>query len=277
MSRAEFDAAMPREFWREVVDRVAAEAPDTLLLAEAFWLLEGYFVRTLGMHRVYNSAFMNMLRDERNAEYRQLIRSTLEFDPADPQTLCQLHVQPGRAHRRRPVRRRRQVLRRRDADGHHARVADVRSRSGRGAGGKIRDGVSATALGRASRTRGWCGATSSSSFRSCDGVRIFAEVDKFLLYDFVTGDGSVDDNVFAYSNEVDGERSLVMSITTDSETPDGRIQLSTAVAKRDSDGDRRLVHRFRSATDSSSPTMIRRFSSIATRFPGSSTCDPAAS
>jgi len=26
--------------------------------------MEGYFVRTLGMHRVYNSAFMNMLRDE---------------------------------------------------------------------------------------------------------------------------------------------------------------------------------------------------------------------
>ena len=32
----EFEAAFPVEFWREVVDRVAAEAPDTLLLAEAF-------------------------------------------------------------------------------------------------------------------------------------------------------------------------------------------------------------------------------------------------
>jgi glycosidase len=55
MSQDEFDALMPHEFWREVVDRVAAEVPGTLLLAEAFWLLEGYFVRTLGMHRVYNS------------------------------------------------------------------------------------------------------------------------------------------------------------------------------------------------------------------------------
>ncbi|HSS36146.1 MAG TPA: alpha-amylase family glycosyl hydrolase, partial [Patescibacteria group bacterium] len=82
LTRAEFDRAMPREFWREVVDRVAAEVPGTLLLAEAFWLLEGYFVRTLGMHRVYNSAFMNMLRDERNADYRLVIRNTLEFDPA---------------------------------------------------------------------------------------------------------------------------------------------------------------------------------------------------
>ncbi|MGD8684159.1 MAG: alpha-amylase family glycosyl hydrolase, partial [Chloroflexota bacterium] len=71
---------MPQEFWRDVVDRVAAEVPDTLLLAEAFWLMEGYFVRTLGMHRVYNSAFMHMLRDEKNAEYQQVIRETVSFD-----------------------------------------------------------------------------------------------------------------------------------------------------------------------------------------------------
>jgi glycosidase len=77
----DFNHRMPREFWREVVDRVATEAPGTLLLAEAFWLLEGYFVRTLGMHRVYNSAFMHMLRDEDNAGYRKVMRDTLEFDP----------------------------------------------------------------------------------------------------------------------------------------------------------------------------------------------------
>ncbi len=81
LSREEFEAAMPREFWREVVERVAAEAPGTLLLAEAFWMMEGYFVRTLGMHRVYNSAFMNMLKREQNAEYREIIRNTLTFDP----------------------------------------------------------------------------------------------------------------------------------------------------------------------------------------------------
>lgn len=81
MTKTEFDEKIPVEFWREVVDRVAAEVPDTLLLAEAFWLMEGYFVRTLGMHRVYNSAFMHMLRDEDNAKYRLAIKNTLEFDP----------------------------------------------------------------------------------------------------------------------------------------------------------------------------------------------------
>ncbi len=81
LSPREFDRLMPKEFWREVVERVAAEAPGTLLLAEAFWLMEGYFVRTLGMHRVYNSAFMHMLRDEDNANYRQVLKNILAFDP----------------------------------------------------------------------------------------------------------------------------------------------------------------------------------------------------
>ncbi|MDR0502898.1 MAG: alpha-amylase [Treponema sp.] len=77
----EFNRRIPNEFWREVVDRCAAEAPNTLLLAEAFWMMEGYFVRTLGMHRVYNSAFMNMLKNEENEKYRATIKNTMEFDP----------------------------------------------------------------------------------------------------------------------------------------------------------------------------------------------------
>jgi hypothetical protein len=77
----EFNRCIPNEFWREVVDRCATEAPNTLLLAEAFWMMEGYFVRTLGMHRVYNSAFMNMLKNEENDKYRATIKNTIEFDP----------------------------------------------------------------------------------------------------------------------------------------------------------------------------------------------------
>jgi glycosidase len=81
LSAEEFNRRIPQEFWREVVDRCATEAPHTLLLAEAFWMMEGYFVRTLGMHRVYNSAFMNMLKNEENGKYRSTIKNTLEFDP----------------------------------------------------------------------------------------------------------------------------------------------------------------------------------------------------
>lgn len=81
MSTDEFLKYYPKEFWREVVDRINVDKPDTLLLAEAFWLMEGYFVRTLGMHRVYNSAFMNMLKNEENSKYRKLVINTLEFNP----------------------------------------------------------------------------------------------------------------------------------------------------------------------------------------------------
>ncbi len=81
LSAQQFEERIPQEFWREVVDRVAREVPDTLLLAEAFWMMEGYFTRTLGMHRVYNSAFMNMLKKEENYKYRQTVKNTIEFDP----------------------------------------------------------------------------------------------------------------------------------------------------------------------------------------------------
>lgn len=81
MSSEEFNKLMPREFWREVVDRISIEAKDTLLLAEAFWLMEGYFVRTLGMHRVYNSAFMNMIKMEENSKYSKTIKNVIEFEP----------------------------------------------------------------------------------------------------------------------------------------------------------------------------------------------------
>lgn len=81
LAKEQFHRSMPTEFWRNVVDRVAQEASDTLLLAEAFWLMESYFVRTLGMHRVYNSAFMHLLRNEDNTKFRQIIKNTLEFDP----------------------------------------------------------------------------------------------------------------------------------------------------------------------------------------------------
>lgn len=81
MTKSEFDNQFPVEFWREVVDRINNELPETLLLAEAFWLMEGYFVRTLGMHRVYNSAFMHMMMKEENEKYRDLITNTLEYEP----------------------------------------------------------------------------------------------------------------------------------------------------------------------------------------------------
>lgn len=77
----EFDAAMPREFWLEVVEAVAARAPGTMLLAEAFWLMEETFVRHLGFNRVYHSAFMQLLAEGRDADLKELLQDVAERDP----------------------------------------------------------------------------------------------------------------------------------------------------------------------------------------------------
>ena len=94
LPRSAFDEYFPQEFWREVVDRAAREAPDTLMIAEAFWLMESYFVRTLGMHRVYNSAFMHMLKLEDNAGYRRTLKNILQFDPRILQRLVNFMNNP---------------------------------------------------------------------------------------------------------------------------------------------------------------------------------------
>ncbi|MDO9546488.1 MAG: alpha-amylase family glycosyl hydrolase [Pelolinea sp.] len=81
LDELEFDKIMPKEFWTEVMDDIRQYAPDTLLIAEAFWLMEGFFVNKLGMDRVYNSAFMNLLRDEENKEFKGFIRDVCSWDP----------------------------------------------------------------------------------------------------------------------------------------------------------------------------------------------------
>src|SRR5690606_31642166 len=81
LSQEEFDAAMPREFWREVVEAVAERAPGTMLLAEAFWLMEETFVRHLGFNRVYHSAFMQLLADGRDGDLKGLLQDVSARDP----------------------------------------------------------------------------------------------------------------------------------------------------------------------------------------------------
>ncbi len=230
MPKADFDAAMPREFWREVVERVALEAPDTLLLAEAFWLLEGYFVRTLGMHRVYNSAFMNMLRDERNAEYRQLIRSTLEFDPQILKRYVNFMSNPDE---------RTAVDQFGTGDKYFGVMTMMATMPGLPMLGHGQIEGLAEKYGMEFHRPRWDEKPNEGLvwrhelqvFPLLNKRRIFSEVDNFLLYDFETADGGVDENVFAYSNEIDGERSLVVYHNHHGESR-GRLRLSTAVARR---------------------------------------------
>ena len=81
MNDMDFNDQMPREFWIEVLKDIREKEPDTLLIAEAFWLMEGFFIQHLGMDRVYNSAFMNLLRDEENKKFKQCIKDMITIDP----------------------------------------------------------------------------------------------------------------------------------------------------------------------------------------------------
>jgi glycosidase len=209
MTKAEFDRAMPVEFWREVVDRVAAEAPDTLLLAEAFWLMEGYFVRTLGMHRVYNSAFMNMMRDEKNAEYRLVIKNTLEFDPQILKRYVNFMNNPDE----------KTAVDQFGVGDKYFGVATVMATMpglpmfghGQIEGFAERYGMEyRRAYVDEIPDAGLIERHERELFPLLHLRHVFAEVDDFALYDFYSADGSVNEDVFAFSNRRDGVRSLVV-------------------------------------------------------------------
>ena len=230
---------MPDEFWREVVDRVAAEAPDTLLLAEAFWLMEGYFVRTLGMHRVYNSAFMNMLRDEENANYRSVIKNTLEFDPEILKRYVNFMNNPdertavdqfGKGDKYFGVCTLMATLPGLPMFG-HGQVEGFTERYGM----EYR-----RAYWDEPPDAGWSSATSARSSRCCTAAPLFAEARDFLLYDFFTDDGPVNEDVFAYSNRRGDERALVLYHNRYARTRAGSASRARTRRRRRT-GDRHLV------------------------------------
>ncbi|HEV2215830.1 MAG TPA: alpha-amylase family glycosyl hydrolase [Terracidiphilus sp.] len=209
MSQAEFNRHMPFEFWREVVDRVAAEVPGTLLLAEAFWLMEGYFVRTLGMHRVYNSAFMNMLRDEDNAKYRSVIKNTLEFDPDIMKRYVNFMSNPdertaidqfGKGDKCFGVAVLMATLPGLPMFGH-----------GQIEGFTEKYGMEYQRPRYEENPDHWLVERHDREIAPLLKRRwLFAESGNFLLYDFYEHTGSVDENIFAYSNRNGTEAALVV-------------------------------------------------------------------
>ena len=209
MSDDEFAQRMPNEFWREVVDRVAAEVPDTLLLAEAFWMMEGYFVRTLGMHRVYNSAFMNMLRNEDNVGYRKLIRNTLEFEPEILKRYVNFMNNPDE---------RTAVDQFGKGDKYFGICILMATLPGLPMLGHGQIEGFAEKYGMEFRKAYWDEKVDPDLvsrheweiFPLLHERRLFAGVEHFNLYDFVTNNGSVNENVYAYSNHENGSSALVI-------------------------------------------------------------------
>ncbi len=230
MTQEEFDAAMPHEFWREVVDRVAAEVPGTLLLAEAFWLMEGYFVRTLGMHRVYNSAFMHMMRDEDNAKYRSVIKNTIQFDPDILKRYVNFMSNPDE---------RTAIDQFGDGDKYFGACTLMATLPGlpmfghgQVEGFTERYGMEYKRPRYQEQPRESLVARHEREIAPLLKNRaLFADSHNFTLYDFWKEDGTVDENVFAYSNRLGEQRVVVLFHNSYAETR-GTIHQSAAFADK---------------------------------------------
>jgi len=239
LTKAQFDAAMPNEFWREVVDRVAQEAPDTLLLAEAFWLMEGYFVRTLGMHRVYNSAFMNMLKNEENAKYRATIKNVLEFDPEILKRFVNFMNNPDEETA---------VAQFGKDDKYFGVCVLMVTMPGLPMFGHGQIEGFAEKYGMEYRRAYWdeqpdwdlVQRHEREIFPLMRRRELFAEAQNFLLYDFFTPEGVVNENVFAYSNRAGDGRALVVYNNKYEQTR-GWIRTSAAYSVKTGKGDERVL------------------------------------
>ncbi len=209
ISNEQFHKMFPVEFWREVVDRVAKERPDTLLLAEAFWLMEGYFVRTLGMHRVYNSAFMNMLKSEENKNYRYTIKNILEFNPEILKRFVNFMNNPDEQTA---------VAQFGKSDKYFGVCLMLSTMPGLPMFGHGQIEGYSEKYGMEYRKAYWneqvdwdlVGRHEREIFPLLRKRYLFAEVRNFLMYDFYTKEGYVNENVFAYSNRSGDEKALIV-------------------------------------------------------------------
>jgi len=171
--------------------------------------MEGYFVRTLGMHRVYNSAFMHMLRDEDNAKYRLAIKNTLEFDPQILKRYVNFMNNPDEKTA---------VEQFGKGDKYFGICTLLSTLPGLPMIGHGQVEGYAEKYGMEFRRPKWDETPDDGLIRGHEWRifpllhrrYLFADVEQFLLYDFYRPNGSVDEEVFAYSNRFEDQRGLVI-------------------------------------------------------------------
>ena len=239
VSTEEFNRLFPIEFWRELVDRVAVEAPNTLLLAEAFWLMEGYFVRSLGMHRVYNSAFMNMLKAEENSKYRDVIKNVLRFNPEILRRFVNFMNNPDEE----PA-----VDQFGKGDKYFGVATMMVTMPGLPMFGHGQVEGFSEKYGMEYRKAYWNETVDEDLVRRHEHEifplmrkrHLFSGVEHFVFYDCVTNEGWVNEDVFAYSNRSGHERALVIYNNRYAEAQ-GRIHNSVGMSV-ETGGRRRIRH-----------------------------------
>jgi hypothetical protein len=190
------------------------------------------------MHRVYNSAFMNMIKKEENAKYRETIRNTQEFDKdilkrfvnfmnnPDEETAV---TQFGKGDKYFGACTLMATLPGLPMFG-HGQLEGFEEKYGMEYRRAYRDEVPDRALLERHERE---------IFPLLKRRRLFSGVERFLLYDLV-GPGGVNDNVFAYSNGDGPERALVV-YNNAYERAEGHIRESCHYAEKLLGGQKRMA------------------------------------
>ncbi|MCB1054989.1 MAG: alpha-amylase, partial [Acidobacteria bacterium] len=168
-----------------------------------------YFVRTLGMHRVYNSAFMHMLRNEDNEGFRSTLKNTLEFDPEVLKRFVNYVTNPdeksaveqlGKGEKYFGVCTLMATLPGLPMFGH-----------GQFEGLAEKYGMEYRRAYADEKPDAWLVARHEREIVPLLERRyLFAEVEGFRLYDAETADGTVYDHLIAFSNRFEDQRVLVL-------------------------------------------------------------------
>ncbi len=196
-------------------------------------------MRTLGMHRVYNSAFMNMLRDEDNGKYRSVMKNTMEFDPEVLKRYVNFMNNPDEKTA---------VEQFGKGDKYFGICVLMSTLPGLPMFGHGQIEGYAEKYGMEYR-RAYYNETPDQWLvdrhaREISPLlhrrHVFAGMDNFLLYDVFTPEGYVDENVFAYSNSYEGEKGLVIYHNKFADTR-GWIRVSAAYAVKTGRGDEKVL------------------------------------
>jgi predicted metal-dependent HD superfamily phosphohydrolase len=161
------------------------------------------------MHRVYNSAFMNMLKNEENAKFRSSIKNVLEFDPEILKRFVNFMNNPDEETA---------VAQFGKDDKYFGVCTLLVTMPGLPMLGHGQIEGFTEKYGMEYRRAYWDEQPDGylvqrherEIFPLLHRRRLFAGVENFLLYDFFAPEGHVNEDVFAYSNRSGDDRGVVV-------------------------------------------------------------------
>jgi hypothetical protein len=191
------------------------------------------------MHRVYNSAFMVMLRHEDNAQYRLAVKNALEFDPEILKRYVNFMNNPDE---------RTAVDQFGKGDKYFGICTLMATMPGLPMFGHGQIEGFTERYGMEYRRAYYDEAPDAELVARHEREvapllhrrELFAHSHNFRLYDFFTDEGWVNEDVFAYSNRRAGERALVVYHNRYART-EGWLRTSCAYTQKMDRGGRRLV------------------------------------